>query len=205
MADESQLPAPPAGPAPVRFEVDAPLGLARWRPLVQWVLAIPHFVVAYALGYVGQVVAFISWFAILFTGKLPEGLANFQMMALRYSPRTQAYAGYLYADYPPFEFATTAADPRQSPVIIDFRPELVNRNRLTVFFRLLLAIPLFFIALFVGLAAFFAWIAAFFAILFTGAWPAGLREFAVRVTRWGLQINTYVTLLTDRYPPWMPE
>jgi hypothetical protein len=42
---------------------------------------------------------------------------------------------------------------------------------------------------------------AFFAVLFTGRWPAGLRQFTVGVLRWWLRVETYLLLLTDDYPP----
>lgn len=59
-------------PADLRLDADA--GIANWRPLVHWLLAIPHLAVASALQQVGQVVAVISWFIIVFTGSLPVGL-----------------------------------------------------------------------------------------------------------------------------------
>ena len=42
---------------------------------------------------------------------------------------------------------------------------------------------------------------SFFAVLFTGHWPAGLRDFALGVGRWWLRVETYLVLLTDEYPP----
>ena len=38
-------------------------------------------------------------------------------------------------------------------------------------------------------------------MLFTGRWPAGLREFVLNVYRWYLRVQTYFLLLTDEYPP----
>ena len=68
---------------PARFTFDPPQRIANWRPLVQWLLAIPHLAIVYVLGSVSGVLAIISWFAVLFTGRLPVGLANFQAMYLR--------------------------------------------------------------------------------------------------------------------------
>src|SRR6476660_8168919 len=99
----------PSYPATLTF--DPPEKIANWRPLVAWLLAIPHFIVLYVLGLVAEVVGIISWFGILFTGSLPEGLANVQVMFMRYVLRTYTYAGFLKEEYPPFTFATTAADP----------------------------------------------------------------------------------------------
>ncbi len=73
-----------SGSYPATFTLDAPERVANWRPLVHWVLAIPHLAIVYVVGVVSEVVAVISWFAILFTGRLPAGLANFQAMYLRY-------------------------------------------------------------------------------------------------------------------------
>jgi len=65
-----------SAPYPATFTFDPPEKVANWRPLVQWLLAIPHFVVLYALGFLSQIVGLVSWIVILFTGELPEGLAN---------------------------------------------------------------------------------------------------------------------------------
>ena len=48
---------PAAAPYPATFSLDAPLTMARWRPLAQWILAIPHFIIGSALGTVSQAVA----------------------------------------------------------------------------------------------------------------------------------------------------
>ena len=59
-------------PYPATFTFDPPEKVANWRPLVNWLLAIPHFVVLYVLNIVSEVIGFVSWFIILFTGELPE-------------------------------------------------------------------------------------------------------------------------------------
>src|SRR6266540_3467225 len=127
---------------PATFTFDAPERIANWRPLVHWLLAIPHLLIVRALDGVAAILAIISWFAILFTGKLPAGLANFQAMYLRYYMRTATYVGFLREEYPPFGFTTTAADPGEDArVHVDLVPKLEGRNRLTTGFRLILAIP----------------------------------------------------------------
>ena len=189
------------GSYPATFTFDAPDRVANWRPLVHWLLAIPHLVIVNVLQTVSQVLAVISWFAILFTGRLPAGLANFQAMYLRYSMRTATYAGFLREEYPPFSFTTSPTDPGDDPrVRIDFVPQLENRNRLTTAFRLILAIPHFIVLAVLTIALMVVALIAFFAVLFTGRWPAGLRDFALGVGRWWLRVNAYMALLTDEYP-----
>jgi hypothetical protein len=189
-----------AYPAVLTF--DAPLKVARWRALFAWILAIPHFIVVYALNLVNEVLAFIGWFAIMFTGKLPEGIAGVQCMCIRYSVRTSMYAGFLYEPYPPFSFSSTPGDPGDLEGLrVDLTPQLEGRNRLTVFFRLIMVIPHLVVLLFLGLGAAVCFIIGFFAVLITGGWPDGLRAFIVNVLRWSLRLQAYMYLLTDEYPP----
>jgi hypothetical protein len=188
---------------PATLEVDRAERIANWRPIVQWLLAIPHLVIINVMQDLSGVVAIISWFAILFTGKLPEGLANLQCLIVRYGNRTYAYAGFLREEYPPFTFETAAAADPDSypPVRTGFVTELENRNRLTTAFRIILVIPHVIVLVVLAVAAVVAWVIAFFAVLFTGRWPEGLRSFVVGVMRWGTRVYAYLLLLTDRYPP----
>jgi hypothetical protein len=187
---------------PATLEIDRAERVANWRPIVQWLLAIPHFIIVYVLGFGAEIVSIIGWFVILFTGKLPDGLANLVCLYIRYNNRTIAYAGFLREEYPPFTFETVAADPgTYPPVRTGFAPELEDRNRLTVAFRLILVIPQLIVLTFLGIAAFVAWVIAFFAVLFTGRWPEGLRTFVVGVMRWSTRVTAYLYLLTDGYPP----
>jgi Domain of unknown function (DUF4389) len=187
---------------PATLEIDRADRIANWRPIVQWLLAIPHFIVLYVLGVVAEVVSIIGWFAIVFTGKLPEGLANLVCLYVRYNNRAVAYAGFLREEYPPFTFETVPADPgTYAPVRTGFVSELEDRNRLTVGFRFILVIPQLIVLSVLGLVAFLAFVIAFFAVLFTGRWPEGLRTFVVGVMRWSTRVSAYFYLLTDEYPP----
>jgi hypothetical protein len=186
---------------PVDLALDAPTKVANWRPLVHWILAIPHLVLASVLANVAYVVGVISWFAILFTGKLPPGLANFQCLMIRYQARAYSYAAFLREPYPPFDFAMTAEDPGGDPLKVDLRPQLEDRNRLTVFFRLIMVIPIAIFLMVIGLVAWVCVVIGFFAVLFTGRWPEGLRDFVVGAGRLGVRVSAYCYLLVDDYPP----
>ncbi len=187
---------------PATLTFDPPEKVANWRPILNGILAIPHFIVLYVLGLVAEVAALIAWFAIVFTGNLPEGLANVEALYLRYSTRVLMYAAFLREEYPPFTFAASAADPGDDPRLkIDFQPQLADRNRVTVALRIFMLIPALIVLAFVAIAAYIAFVIAFFAVLFTGRWPEGLRNFAVGFMRWSLRVNAYALLLTDVYPP----
>jgi hypothetical protein len=187
---------------PAALQIERPGDLERWRPFVQWLLAIPHWLIVYVLGLVSSIVALVSWLVVLFTGSLPEGLATFQCLYLRYGNRTVAYSGFTHDRYPPFAFDTVAADPGDNPPVrTDLTPALEGRNRLTVFFRWLLALPHAIVLGVIGIAVPLALLAAAVAVLFTGRWPDGLFGFVVGYLRWTLRFNAYNLLLTDEYPP----
>lgn len=90
----------------VHLELDYPeveQDLNRWLPLVKWLLAIPHYIVLAVLFVVVVFVVLIAWFAILFTGRYPQGLFDFVVGVGRWALRVQAYAFLLLTDrYPPF-------------------------------------------------------------------------------------------------------
>jgi Domain of unknown function (DUF4389) len=84
---------------------DAKSDLNRWLPLVKWLLAIPHYVILVFLALAVLVVIIISWFAILFTGRYPQGMFDFVVGVMRWANRVQGYAFILITDrYPPFRF-----------------------------------------------------------------------------------------------------
>ena len=128
-----------------------------------------------------------------------------QIMMLRYTARAETYAGFLYDDYPPFEFTTSAADPGGSPVTLVVEPALENRNRLTVGLRIIWAIPVILYVFVIAIVGLICWFLAFFAILFTGKWPDGLRSWVMKMLRVSIRAEAYIMLLTDEYPPFSTD
>jgi hypothetical protein len=189
-------------PYPVQFSVGEDNTVARWRPLVHWLLIIPHFLIWQALGSVVSLALVIVWFVVVFTGTLPAGLGNLTVMTLRYQNRMVAYLYGLTTSYPPFAFSDEANDPRDHDVVTDIDMQLEDRNRVTVFFRPVLTIPLLFVHYAYGVVTLcgigpLAW----FAVLFTGRYPSGLRTIAAGFFRFTARVMAYNYLLTDRYPP----
>src|SRR5437870_11744779 len=185
---------------PVQLSLDAPPTLARWRPLLHWLLAIPHYVVLYVLRLVYGVVLFISLFSILFTVEIPPAFFGFMAAYYRYQWRVTSYIFWMRDSYPPFELATTGLDTETDPARLSIQ-EPEKLSRLLIFVKWLLAVPHYIVLIFVGIAAFFVGILSFFVVLVTGAWPEGMRDFLVGANRWRTRVNAYVTLLTDVYPP----
>ena len=94
----------PAGPSvsPVRLEGELDEKLSRWLWLVKWILAIPHFIIVAVLSFVSFFTVIIAGFAVLFTGKYPEGLYKFIVGMQRWSQRATLYALFMTDEYPPF-------------------------------------------------------------------------------------------------------
>jgi hypothetical protein len=213
----------PRTPYPVRVDATLEPSLSRWLWLVKWLLLIPHVVVLLFLWVAFVAVTVIAFFAILFTGRYPRGLFDFNVGVMRWSWRVHYY-GYwaLGTDrYPPF----TLDDVPDYPAHLDVAyPERLSRG--LIFVKWLLAIPHFLVlAVFVGgglwlgtraggtndgwdnasnagwsLVGLLVLIAAI-VLLFTGRYPKPIYDFVMGMDRWALRVGPYAALMTDRYPP----
>jgi hypothetical protein len=180
--------------------LDAPIEVARWRVIGNYILAIPHLVVLYILQIVANVVVFVAWFVVLFTGQMPPGMGNFIAGVHRYQWRVLTYVVFLREPYPAFAVPSGYAEPGGDPAWLQITPPQ-QYNRLSVLLRFILIIPQALFGFVLYIAFFFAWIAAFFAVLITGTWPEGLRKFVLGVLFWGVRVNAWYSLLADPYPP----
>jgi hypothetical protein len=192
---------------PVRIDGDldeAHLSRALW--LVKWLLAIPHYVVLAFLWVAFGVVTVVAFFAILFTGRYPRTLFDFNVGVLRWSWRVAFYSYSALATdrYPPF----TLADDRSYPARLEVDyPERLSRWLPLVKWILILPHALI-VSLFqggwgfhfgglTGLLAVFGAIA----LLFTGRYPRDIFALVMGTNRWSFRVLAYALLLTDQYPP----
>ena len=200
-------PAPPPVPSgapglrggyPVVLEFNRDDEVANWRPLVNWLLAIPQWIVLYVLGIVAFVLWVVSFFTVLFTRRTP--FLGFQTMYLRYYWRVASFTGFLRDEYPPFDFATdpAAVVPDAAVVEVDDPGEM---NRWLPFVKWLLAIPHYIVLWLLEIAVFVVLVINLFIVLFTGKWNEAMREFVIGVARWYTRVFAYVFFLTDAYPP----
>jgi hypothetical protein len=207
-------------PVVVRGRLEEPL--SRWLWLVKWLLLIPHYIVLAFLLLAFALVTVIAFFAILFTGRYPQGLFNFNLGVLRWSWRV-SYYGYsaLGTDrYPPFSLA----EQPDYPATLDIAyPQRLSRGLVLVKWWLLALPHYLLLGLIVGgtdytvtsvvggqyttwtiattsllsLLVFFAGVG----LLFTTRYPRGLYDLAMGVDRWMLRVTAYAALMTDAYPP----
>ncbi len=93
------------GEYPINFDVRYPERLNRWKVAIWKIItSIPHIIILIFLYLAAFVVVVIAWFAILFTGRYPQGLHTFVTGVFRWSLRVQAYIFSLTDEYPPFSF-----------------------------------------------------------------------------------------------------
>ena len=198
---------------PVSYDVTPPEGPRnRLTTAFRLILAIPHILLVGSpgvgigensgtgvFGAVAFVNAFIAWFAILFTGRFPRGLWDLSHMYMRWRARAIAYMALLRDEYPPF------GDDGDYPTTFSLNYPEGDRNRWTVGFRIILAIPQVIVFVLLWIAWAVTAIIGWFAVLFTGRYPDGLWKFGVGVQRWSLRLLAYVMLLRDEYPPFSLE
>jgi Domain of unknown function (DUF4389) len=186
--------AQPAPQHPIRLVVNDDLQRNRLTVFFRLILAIPHLLWLTLWGVITLLAYIVNWFATLFTGRSPEGLHNFLATYLRYQTHVRAYLLLVADPFPPF---TGKAGTYPIDLEVD-GPE--RQNRLTVFFRWILAVPALLLAYVLGylnqLLAVFSW----FIALVLGRVPEGLRNFAALAIRIETQTYAYLMLLTGRYP-----
>ncbi len=190
-----------SAPYPVQLEFHGDLQITRWRPVVQWMLAIPHLLIASVLRSFREILTLISFFTVLFTKQIPRPLFDAIAMTYRYEWRAMSYALFMHEDYPPFDFAMSSEDDgleAHSMLRLTY-PEQLERWK--PLYKWFVAIPHYFVMAGLFIGAVFGIIAGFFAVVFTGEYPQGIRDYLVNAYRYALRVEAYVGLLTDRYPP----
>ena len=187
-------------PYPVTLDLDAPLEIARWRPLVHWLLVIPHLLISQALQILRGVLQLISFFAILFTKQIPRSMFDLIVLTMRYQWRATSYMLFMRESYPPFSFEPVSADDGADAASFSVEyPEEVNRFLPLV--KWFLALPHLLVLVVLCIGFVFAWLFSFFAVLITGRYPEGIRRYGIGLMRWGMRVFAYVGFLRDEYPP----
>ncbi|MEU8983280.1 DUF4389 domain-containing protein [Streptomyces sp. NPDC048309] len=206
----------PTSAHPLCVEATLDPRLTRWKWLVKWILAIPHYVVLFFLQIAFLLLSIVAFFSILITGSYPRPLFDFNVGVMRWSTRVNYYASSVLGTdkYPPF----TLKDVPDYPIRVDVTyPTRLSRGLVLV--KWLLVIPqLLVITILItsgwsgyryldhyspfssGLIGLLSLIAVVI-LMFTGRYPRGLFDFLMGLVRWTLRVLVYLYLMTDKYPP----
>jgi hypothetical protein len=187
---------------PISYEADAALeGRNRLTSFFRYIVAIPWLIVASIYGFVAEICAVIAWFAIVFTGRYPEGLYNFNAGFLRMTTRANAFEYLLTDEFPPFG----GEEAPDYPVRIGVPAPLGAYDRLKTGLRLIFGIPVYLLAIVQAIILSVCTLIACFAILFTGRLPEGLFNPIRAASAYLTRAAGYFLLMTEDWPPFSYE
>lgn len=166
--------------------------------LIKLLLAAPHLIIVNALQTLGYIAAYIGYFVVAFTGAMPGGLYRFMEIWFGWSTRAWGWIIGYTDKYPPFEI-----DPEYPVSVRLSKPETPSKGWAVAgifFLKFVVLIPHFIALAFVVLASAIAVWIGYFAVLFTGALPKGIQDFAAGTMQWGLRVSAFLMGITDDYP-----
>lgn len=187
----------PAEAVRVRGAIDAPsnkLWLAKWC-----VLAVPHYPILIGLYLVYPLVVFAAGIAILFTGRYPRPLFDFNVGVLRWSWRVMNYRFPMNTTdkYPPFTLKPQADYP--GDLEVDY-PEQLSRGAVLVKWWLL-ALPQIIMCWAMEAPLQVLCVISAVRLLARGTVSQGMFDLLMGIVRWRYRVAVYVSLMSDEYPP----
>jgi hypothetical protein len=206
---------------PLRLEGELAPKLSRWLWLVKWLLAIPHFIILFFLWVAFVLLTFLAFFALLFTGRYPRGMFDFNRGVLRWTWRVAYYSYSALAtdEYPPF----TLKDVQSYPARLELDYPETHRRGLPLIGWWIIGAPQYAIASILsgyvvsgsaaaggsgaswqyvatGLIDILVFVVAVL-LLFKNRYPHDVYDVLMGFNRWCFRALAYGALLTPVYPP----
>ncbi len=171
------------------------------RSFLGWLyIGIPHGFLMFFVGIWSAILGFVTFWVVLFTGKFPEGIFDFQLKFMNWSIRLQATLMNLVDGYPAIGVDGTS----ESATVEVERPEKVNQGLVilrALFGWLYVMVPHGFCLYFRMIGSCFLLFLAWWAVLFTGSFPEKWHTFNVGTLRWAIRLQLYMGFFNDDYPP----
>jgi len=163
-------------------------------------ILLPHVFLLFFFSLWGTILSLVAFIAIIFTGRYPESMFEYQVNLLRWNLRLTARTSNLADDYPAFGLDGTD---EHTSLEVSY-PERISRGLTIVrllFGAFYVILPHGFILYFRILWGAILSIYAFFSVLFTAKFPKGAHDFLVGTIRWQYRVSLYMGNMTDTYPP----
>jgi hypothetical protein len=181
---------------PVVYHQTPAVERSRLTVFFRFIMVIPHLIWSALYGFAAEIVIFLAWFAILFTGRYPPGMYEFVAGYLRFSTRLLAYMFLVTDEFPPFD----GGEHPEYPVQVRIPPPPPSLSRLTTAFRFILLIPVIIIQY-----VFILWIevvaiAIWFVAVFAGKTSPELVDAIRYPLAYMARSYAYTFLLTDVWP-----
>jgi len=189
---------------------------SRWLWLIKWLLVIPHVIILAFLWIATGLLTIVAGFSILFTGRYPKAIFDFNVGVMRWTWRVAFYAvGAFGTDrYPPFSLDPDARFPADLTIE---HPERLSRGLVLVKWWLL-ALPQYLVVgvfaggwgantngpwRWVGGGGLISLLVLFAAVVLgvRGRYPESIFDFVMGMNRWCFRVLAYAALMSDEYPP----
>lgn len=188
--------APTASDYPVQYRADHEEKRSRLTTFFRGVMLIPLYFTMMLWGFLGLCSLMASWFALMFTGRYPQSLYEFNAGVLRHITRVNAYASLATDQYPPFDTSEAPTYPVRVAIAAPQR----KYSRVKVFFRGMLVFPFAIVSYALMIVSALATFAAWFVIVVTGRQPAVVQEGINLGLSYQTKVNGFYWMLTDAWP-----
>jgi hypothetical protein len=171
-----------------------------WRPLVQWLLCIPHLLYELVLSGASAVVALVMGLIVAATGRVPEKLAAFQTTTLRERARCYSYLFMLHSSVPPYVNRLSAVDPGDDPLVEVSTTPPPRASRWSGITRPIVVLPHVVVLVPIAIIMDLCYPVFMLVVSANRGLPEGFARFLVGIEKWAGALLAYVFLISDEAP-----